>query len=179
MKFSQGKLEGVWTVELEAREDERGSLTKVFDLEQFSKHSLQTTWAQSLVSATKKTGTIRGMHWQADPAPEVKLIRCSRGRVFDVLVDIRPESETFGMWEAYELSGSDQKVLYVSKGLAHGFQTLEDDSELSYQISCPYQDQLQTGFRWDDREVCIEWPLPCFFASEKDISFSGLHSHFI
>jgi dTDP-4-dehydrorhamnose 3,5-epimerase len=170
MNFSPGKLPGVWIVDQEPRGDARGSLTKNFCAEIFASQGLETNWSQQLSTFTAETGTIRGMHWQADPSPETKLIRCTRGRVFDVLVDIRPGSDTYGQWESQILSGDEARSLYAPGCFAHGLQTLAPNCEMNYLISAAYDTDLQRGFRWDDPEVGIVWLEANPILSERDSS---------
>lgn len=168
MKFSRTSLPGVWLIELEMREDERGFFARTYcDLE-FQQHGLNTLWRQCNLTLTKQRGMIRGMHYQADPKPEIKLIRCAAGAIYDVLVDVRPESPTFGQWESFELTGCNRRTLYVPGGFAHGFQCLENDSEVFYQMSEVYVPDLARGIRWSDPEVNISWPIPNPTLSERD-----------
>ena len=117
---------------------------------------------------TRHRGMIRGMHYQADPKPEIKLIRCSAGAIFDVLVDVRPDSPTYGKWEGFELSGQNHRMLYVPGGFAHGFQCLTDNCEVFYQMSEFYHPDLARGVRWSDPKIAISWPLPGAGVSERD-----------
>jgi dTDP-4-dehydrorhamnose 3,5-epimerase len=170
MKFHTTTLPGVWRIELELRQDERGFLARTFCEQEFAEHGLNTRWPQCNLTLTRRRGTIRGMHFQAEPKPEIKLIRCSVGAVHDVLVDVRTESPTYGQWEAFELTAENHRMLYVPAGIAHGFQCLLDDSELFYQMSESYQAELARGVRWDDPAVNIRWPLPATSISERDRS---------
>jgi len=170
MKFHPSPLAGVWRIELEPREDERGFLARTYCDQEFSAHGLNTRWPQCNLTRTSKRGTIRGLHWQAAPRPEVKLIRCVRGAVWDVVVDVRPGSPTLGRWEAFELSGEGRWQLYVPAGFAHGFQCLADDSELHYQMGDSYVAELARGLRWDDSRVGIDWPLPVTALSPRDLA---------
>src|SRR6266849_9138096 len=122
MKFSQTSLAGLWVIDLEPREDERGFLARTFCEKEFSEHGLNTRWPQCNLTLTKKRGMIRGMHFQAEPKPETKLIRCSAGAIFDVLVDVRRGSPTYGIWEGFDLTNENRLMLYVPGGFAHGFQ---------------------------------------------------------
>jgi dTDP-4-dehydrorhamnose 3,5-epimerase len=168
MKFHSTQLSGVWRIELEPREDERGFLARTYCEVEFAALGLNTRWPQCNLTRTLKRGTIRGLHWQAEPRPEVKLIRCVRGAVWDVVVDVRPASPTLGKWEAFELTGDGRTQLYLPAGVAHGFQTLEDDSELHYQMGDSYVPELARGLRWDDPRVGIPWPLPVAALSPRD-----------
>jgi len=176
MKFSPTTLAGLWLVELELREDERGFLARTFCETEFSQHGLNTHWPQCNLTLTKKRGTIRGMHFQADPKPEIKLIRCAAGRIFDVLVDVRTGSPTFGKWQGFELSSENRRQLYVPGGFAHGFQCLTDNCEVFYQMSEFYVPALARGLRWNDESVEICWPLSDPFVSEKDRNLSDLRA---
>lgn len=168
MKFIPARLPDVWMIELDLREDERGFLARTFCEDEFARYGLNTRWPQCNLTLTRRTGSIRGLHFQAPPKPEIKLIRCAVGRVFDVLVDVRPKSPTFGKWEAFELTARNRRMLYVPEGLAHGFQCLEDNCELFYQMSESYVPELARGVRWNDPAIGIEWPLPMADVSERD-----------
>ena len=168
MKFSRTSLPGLWLIELELREDERGFLARTFCEHEFAQQGLNTHWPQCNLTLTKKRGMIRGMHFQAEPKPEIKLIRCAAGKIFDVLVDVRRDSPTFGKWEGFELSAENRRQLYVPGGFAHGFQCLTDNCEVFYQMSEFYVPELARGLRWDDATVAIHWPMPDPFISERD-----------
>lgn len=168
MIFKPAKIPGVWIIELELREDERGFLARTFCEQEFSEHGLNTRWVQCNLTLTKRRGMIRGLHYQAEPKPEVKLIRCVSGAVFDVLVDIRRDSPYFGKWEAFELSAQNRIALYVPAGVAHGFQCLVDNCELYYHMSEFYYPELARGIRWNDPKIGIEWPIPEPYLSERD-----------
>ncbi len=168
MKFIPATLSGVWRIELEPREDERGFLARTYCEQEFAGHGLHTHWPQCNLTRTVTRGMIRGLHWQAEPRPEVKLIRCVRGAVWDVVVDVRPASPSFGRWEAFELTGDGRVQLYVPAGFAHGFQCLSDGSELHYQMGDGYVGELARGLRWDDPQVGIRWPLPLAGISPRD-----------
>jgi dTDP-4-dehydrorhamnose 3,5-epimerase len=169
MKFFETTLSGVWLIDLELREDERGFFARTFCEKEFSERGLNTTWPQCNLTLTKKRGAIRGMHFQADPKPEIKLIRCAAGKIFDVVVDVRRDSPTFGKWEGFELSSKNRRSLYVPGGFAHGFQCLTDDCEVFYQMSEFYFAELARGLRWNDPAVGIRWPLPNEKLSERDL----------
>jgi dTDP-4-dehydrorhamnose 3,5-epimerase len=168
MKFSKTTLPGVWLIELEPREDERGFLARTFCENEFADHGLNTRWPQCNLTLTKKRGMLRGMHFQAEPKPEIKLIRCAVGTIFDVLVDVRRDSPTFGRWEGFDLTGKNHRTLYVPGGIAHGFQCLADDSEVFYHMSETYFPELARGIRWNDPSVGIQWPLPAPILSDRD-----------
>ena len=166
MRFVETTLPGAFLIELEQREDERGSFARTWCRDEFAAHGLSTEVAQCSLSRNTRAGTLRGLHFQAAPHQEVKLVRCTRGAIFDVIVDLRPGSETEGRWLGVELSGESGRTLYVPKGFAHGFQTLVDDSEVLYMMSDAYVPEASTGVRWDDPAFGIEWPE----ATERTIS---------
>ena len=168
MKFSKTSLAGLWLIELELREDERGFLARTFCEKEFFAHGLNTHWPQCNLTLTKKRGAIRGMHFQAEPKPEIKLIRCAAGKIFDVLVDVRRDSPTFGRWEGFELSAENRRQLYVPDGFAHGFQSLADNCEVFYHMSEFYFAELARGLRWNDPAVGIKWPLADATLNERD-----------
>lgn len=168
MKFDRTTLEGVWVLELELREDERGFLARTYCEQEFAAHGLNTRWPQCNLTLTKQRGMVRGMHFQAEPKPEIKLIRCAAGAIFDVLVDVRPGSPTFGRWEGFELTAWNRRTLYVPGGLAHGFQCLNDNSEVFYQMSEAYVPELARGLHFDDPAVGIRWPLAGPIVSDRD-----------
>lgn len=168
MKFSQANLAGLWLVELELRADERGFLARTFCENEFAAHDLNTRWPQCNLTLTRQRGTIRGMHFQADPKPEIKLIRCAAGAILDVLVDVRRDSPTFGQWEGFELTAQNRRMLYVPGGFAHGFQCLTDNCEVFYQMSEFYVPELARGLRFNDPQVNITWPLANPVVSERD-----------
>jgi dTDP-4-dehydrorhamnose 3,5-epimerase len=168
MKFSNTSLAGLWVIDLELREDERGFLARTFCENEFSEHGLNTRWPQCNLTLTKRRGMIRGMHFQASPRPEVKLVRCAAGAIFDVAVDVRPNSLTFGKWEGIELTAENRRMLYIPGGFAHGFQCLADSSEVFYQMSEFFFADLARGLRWNDPTVAIQWPLPDPTLSERD-----------
>ena len=168
MKFTPTSLAGVWLVELELREDERGFLARTYCDHEFVAQGLNASWPQCNLTLTRKRGTIRGMHFQRDPKPEIKLIRCAAGAIFDVLVDVRRDSPTFGRWEGFELTGANRRQLYVPGGIAHGFQCLTDDCEVFYMMSEFYAPDLAAGLRWNDPHVGIRWPIENPTLSERD-----------
>ena len=168
MKFCKTSLAGLWVIDLELREDARGFLARTFCEKEFSERGLNTRWPQCNLTLTKKRGMIRGMHFQAEPKPEIKLIRCSRGAIFDVLVDVRRGSPTFGKWEGFELSAENRRELYAPAGFAHGFQCLTDNCEVFYQMSEFYCPDLARGIRFDDPQVGIKWPVANPTLSERD-----------
>ena len=168
MKFSQTSLSGLWFIELELREDERGFLARTYCANEFAVQGLNTRWPQCNLTLTKQRGMIRGMHFQADPKPEIKLIRCTAGAIFDVLVDVRCDSPTFGKWEGFELTAQNRRMLYVPGGFAHGFQCLTDNCEVFYQMSECYVAELSRGLRFNDPNVAVAWPIANPALSERD-----------
>ena len=176
MRFTETKLPGLWLIELQLREDARGFLARTYCEEEFSSQGLNTRWPQCNLTLTRKRGMVRGMHFQAEPRPEIKLIRCAAGAIYDVLVDVRRNSPTFGQWEGFELTSSNRTMLYVPGGFAHGFQCLVDDCEVFYQMSEFYVPELARGLRWDDPQVAIRWPIAEATLSERDRGLPPLSS---
>lgn len=174
MKFTPARLAGAWIIDMERHEDERGWFTRTWCAEEFAKNGLGTRWVQHNHTFTKTRGSVRGMHWQAEPKPEIKLVRCLAGRVMDVVVDVRSDSPTFGRWEAVELSARNMRALYIPAGFAHGFQCLEDTCELFYLMSEFYDVSLARGVRCDDPHMGIEWPLPVAGLSDRDAALPHL-----
>lgn len=168
MKFSAAQLAGVWLLEPELRSDERGWFTRTWCEQEFAAHGLNTRWPQGNLTRTLRRGMVRGLHWQAQPRPEVKLVRCAAGAIWDVVVDIRRDSPTFGRWEAFELTAANSRQLYIPAGFAHGFQCLTDDCEVSYLMGEFYVPELARGLRWNDPQVGIAWPVAQPFLSERD-----------
>lgn len=159
MKFTPTPLPGVYLIEPEPIEDERGFFARTFCAQEFAGHGLNPHLAQCSISYNARAGTLRGMHWQAEPHAEAKLIRCTQGAIYDVALDLRPHSPMFKRWFATELSAANHHMLYIPEGCAHGFQTLTDDCEVCYHISAPYVPDAAQGVRWDDPAFGIEWPL--------------------
>ncbi len=175
MIFSETKLSGVYVIEIEKIEDERGFFSRIWDKDEFSKVGLGTEFVQTSISSNKRKGTIRGMHYQTKPYEEDKIVRCVKGEIFDVVVDLRPDSKTFKEWFSIKLSSDNYKMLYVPKGFAHGFQTLEDNTEVFYQISEYYNSKHAKGVKWDDDTFQIKWPLKATVISQKDSSNPIFH----
>ncbi|MBT3786415.1 dTDP-4-dehydrorhamnose 3,5-epimerase [bacterium] len=169
MIFEPLRLKGAYLIRMEPIQDNRGWFARTFCQREFEEQGLESGIVQTSVSNNTKKGTLRGMHWQASPYEEVKMIRCTRGRIFDVLVDIRKDSDTFGQWEGFELYPDDPCLLYVPKGFAHGFQTMEDNTDTRYWMAEFYHPEVSMGFRWNDPEVGIQWPqVSERIISEKD-----------
>jgi dTDP-4-dehydrorhamnose 3,5-epimerase len=157
-QFIQTPLDGVWVIELERFSDERGWFARTFDEHEFSSRGLNPRVVQTNASFNKLAGTVRGMHYQAEPHGESKLVRCVRGAIFDVAVDLRPGSPTHGSWHGVELSAENGRAFYIPAGLAHGFQTLQDGAEVHYLMGDPYVPEASCGVRWDDPAFAIDWP---------------------
>ena len=171
MKFSATELFGAYLVELEPASDRRGFFARTFCVEEFAMHGLVNHFPQHSFSLSVKKGTLRGMHYQREPAGEAKLVRCVQGAIFDVIIDIRPSSPTYRRWQHFELSSHNNDQLYIPKGFAHGFQTLTDDAVVNYLISTNYDAGLASGIRFDDPSFGITWPLAVTEISEKDVSW--------
>ena len=158
MLFHETEVAGCYVVELERMTDERGSFARTFAAADFAARGLDDRVAECSTSFNAKAGTLRGMHYQAAPHGEAKLVRCTRGAIYDVALDLRPGSETYLRWAGVELSADDGRALFVPDGCAHGFQTLVDGAEILYQISVPYEPAAARGVRWDDPAFGIAWP---------------------
>ncbi|MCD4823610.1 MAG: dTDP-4-dehydrorhamnose 3,5-epimerase [Phycisphaerae bacterium] len=175
MIFTETKIPGAYLIEPERHEDNRGFFARAFCQNEFEQQGLCSRFVQSSISFNRKKGTLRGMHYQAAPHQEIKLIRCTRGAICDVIVDIRADSPQFRQWCAVDLTEGNCIMLYVPKGVAHGFVSLEDNTELFYQMSESYNPESSRGFRWDDPEVGIDWPaFPEYFLSDRDRTFPFL-----
>ena len=168
MKFIETPLDGAYIVEIEATEDERGSFARSWCQKEFEEHGLNSRIVQCNISLNKKKGTLRGMHFQIEPFAEAKLVRCTRGAIYDVIIDLRENSPSFKKWFAVELSESNQKMLYIPEGFAHGFQTLEDNTEVFYQMSEFYYPEYSRGIRWNDPLFSIQWPEGERIIAKKD-----------
>jgi dTDP-4-dehydrorhamnose 3,5-epimerase len=172
MIFTETELHGAYILDLERREDQRGFFARTWDIDELGERGLDTRIVQASVSFNARKGTLRGMHMQGPPHEEVKVVRATRGSVLDVIVDLRPESPTYRRWTGVELTARNGRALYVPKGFAHGFQTLEDDTETLYLISDFYVPEAERGLRWNDPAFRIEWPDPeHVILSEKDASW--------
>ena len=171
MNFIKTKLNGVFIIQLEKKEDERGFFSRVWDIKKFEEKNLNSKLVQSNISFTKKKGTIRGLHYQIHPYEETKIILCTKGSVFDVIIDLRSDSATYKKWVFHNLSSEDYKMLFIPEGFAHGFQTLEDNTEIFYQVSQFYTPSAERGIRWDDPLFNIDWPIKKKVISQKDNSY--------
>lgn len=168
MKFTETTIAGAWLVTLEPRGDDRGSFARSFCTAEFAAHGLETAYVQQNVSRSAKKGTLRGMHFQLGEHAEVKLIRCAAGAVYDVLMDIRPGSPTYGKWFGAELSGANNTQMYAPAGVAHGFITLTDDVEVTYLNTRAYAPGQEGGLRYNDPAFNIPWPTPVTVIAPKD-----------
>jgi dTDP-4-dehydrorhamnose 3,5-epimerase len=168
MKFTQCPLPGAYVIDCQPHEDERGSFARVFCAREFADHGLVTRFVQCNISMNHRAGTLRGMHYQADPHAEVKLVRCTRGAVYDVIIDLRPQSPTYQQHVGVELSADTGRALYIPQGFAHGFITLQDHSEVFYQMSEFYEPASGRGVRWNDPAFGIQWPLAVTMIQDRD-----------
>ena len=169
MEISENRLlKGVHEIRLEPNRDERGFFMRVYDEETFTKRELHRHWLQENHSRSEKKGVIRGLHFQFPPFAETKLIRCVHGAVFDVFVDLRQGSPSFGKWGSVELSEEKHNMVYIPRGFAHGFCTLTDDSEVLYKVDSPYESRSESGLLWSDPDLAITWPVKRPLLSEKD-----------
>jgi dTDP-4-dehydrorhamnose 3,5-epimerase len=168
MRFVETDLLGAWLIEAVPACDSRGFFARTFCTHEFSAHGLTTRFVQNSTSQSVTKGTLRGMHFQCAPHAEAKVVSCLKGAVWDVMLDLRPESPTYRCWRGFELTASNYRQLYIPEGCAHGFQTLCDDAEVGYLISQFYEPQAAGGVRYNDPAFAIEWPLPVTVISEKD-----------
>lgn len=171
MKFTETSLMGVFLIELDLLKDERGFFARTFCAQKFLQNGLNPRLEQCNISHNLKKGTLRGMHFQTAPHGEAKLVRCLRGSIYDVVIDLRPDSPTFEQWTGVELSEKTPTMLYIPEGCAHGFQTLEDNTEVFYQMSYPFVPEAARGVRWDDPHFKITWPSGKRVISAKDQSY--------
>jgi len=172
--FTETKLKGAFIIDLERREDSRGFFARAFCQHEFAAHGLKPTIAQANVASNFKKGTLRGMHFQFPPAAESKLVRCTRGAILDIIVDLRPQSETYLQHVAVELNEDNQRALYVPERFAHGYQALRDNTDTSYQVGEFYTPEAEGGLLHDDPRLGLKWPLPISVISEKDQKFALL-----
>ena len=159
MKFEECRLRGAYLIELEPAADNRGFFAQSWSRKEFAARGLDVGLDECGISFNPRRGTLRGLHYQVAPFEQTKLVRCTVGAVYDVVVDLRPDSQTNGRWEAFELSAQNRRMLYVPKGFAHGFQTLCDDTEVFYQMTGPYSSEHARGIRWDSPGLGVKWPI--------------------
>lgn len=174
MNFRELELPGVFLIESPRSEDERGHFMRTWCRDEFAEAIGPVEFVQASQSYNRRTGTLRGLHYQRAPYGEAKLVRCIRGAIFDVVADIRSDSPTYGHWLGVELTAAAGNALFIPEGLAHGFQTLEDESEVFYQISAAYRPEMAGGVRWNDRTLNIRWPLPVTVMSRRDMELPDL-----
>ena len=174
VKFIETDLKGAFIIELDRREDARGFFARSFCQKEFADHGLKPIIAQANLASNIKRGTVRGMHFQYPPAAETKLVRCTRGAILDIIVDLRPESETYLQHVAVELNEENQRALYVPERFAHGYQTLRDNTATSYQVGEFYTPEAEGGLMYNDPRLGLHWPLPVAVISEKDQKFPPL-----
>lgn len=168
MIFSETQLKGAYLIALEKREDSRGFFARGWCQREFEDHQLTARIVQSNISLSWTKGTLRGMHYQVAPYAEAKVVRCTRGAIFDVIIDLRPESATYRRWLGVELTADNYRMLFVPEGFAHGFLTLEDHTEVTYHVSQFYTPEAERGVRWNDPAFNIRWPAPVVVISDKD-----------
>jgi dTDP-4-dehydrorhamnose 3,5-epimerase len=171
VKFIRSKLSGAFIIELEKFEDERGFVAYAWSEREFKEAGLNSKLTEIIVSYNQRKGTLRGMHFQNEPFAQAKLVRCTRGAIYDVAIDLRVDSPTFKKWEAVELTAENRRMFYVPEGFAHGYQSLADETEVSYQISEVYAPEYAGGVRWDDPAFGIKWPLENPILIERDQTY--------
>ena len=171
MKFTETKLAGAYIIDLNRLEDDRGFFARTFCTQEFEEHNLISDVKQANTSWNEKAGTLRGMHYQVDPFQETKLVRCTRGALYDVIIDLRKDSPTYGEWIGVELTADNRTALFVPRDFAHGFITLEDNTDAFYMVSQSYVPKSEAGIRWDDPQFSIEWPVKPAVISEKDATW--------
>ena len=176
MRFFPTGLSGAVLIELDRQEDERGFFARTYCAREFADYNLACNFVQCNLSFNRARGTLRGMHFQKPPHSEIKLVRCIRGSIYDVIIDLRPDSPTFASYFPVELSAENRLGLYIPEGFAHGFQSLENESEVFYQMGNFYEPGSGSGLRYDDPRVGIRWPLPVSVISEKDLGWPPFES---
>jgi len=171
MRFTETKLQGAFILEPELLEDERGFFARTWCRREFEAHGLNSRLVQCNISFNRHRGTLRGMHYQVEPHAEAKVVRCTMGAIYDVILDLRPDSATYKQWLAAELTAENRRMLFIPAGLAHGFQTLVDNTEVFYQMSEFFHPECAGGVRYDDTAFGIGWPLPVTMVSDKDMLY--------
>ncbi len=174
MRFTETKLPGAYIIDVDLHADDRGFFARAFCAREFADKGLNPAFVQANISFNAKKGTLRGLHYQIEPAAETKLVRCTRGAIYDVIVDLRPGSPTYLQHAGVELTAENRRALYVPKMFAHGYQTLSDDAEVVYQVDAFYEPTLERGLRYDDPRLQIEWPEPVTAISNKDRAWALL-----
>lgn len=168
MQFKEMRVKGSYLITPELKQDERGFFGRIYCENEFTHHGLETRFVQMNNSGSLSKGTLRGLHYQLSPAEEVKLVRCVRGALWDVVLDLRPDSESFRQWDAAILNEENRQMLYIPQGCAHGFLTLQDDTEVIYLVSAFYSSALERGVRWNDSSFAIDWPEKPVVISKRD-----------
>lgn len=176
MRFREIPLFGAAIIEPEPAKDERGLFARLFDADVFRARGLPTEFVQASTSYNSRRGTLRGLHYQAEPHAQGKLVRCTAGAMFDVIVDVRPKSPSFGRWKSFELSAENRLTLFVPTGFAHGFETLVDDTEIFYQMTAPHVAAAERGIIWSDPDLAIAWPQVPAVMSDRDRALPRLRS---
>ena len=174
MIFTETRLKGAYIIDLERREDDRGFFARAFCQREFEERGLKPDIVQASIATNRRKGTLRGMHFQFPPAAETKIVRCNRGAILDIIVDLRPESPTYLQHVAVELDADNRRSLYVPERFAHGYQVLEDDTDVSYEMSERYTPSAEGGLLFDDPRLGLSWPLPVTVVSGRDRSFNPL-----
>lgn len=174
MRFVELPIAGAFEIVLDPHMDNRGHFMRTFSVSEFAGHGLETEFVERSLSYNRRSGTLRGLHFQAAPFAESKLVRCSRGAAFDVIVDLRRGSPSFGVWHGIEISADNHRMVYIPRGLAHGFQTLCDETEMDYMITPVYHPASSGGIRFDDPDLAIDWPLPVQCISARDLALPPL-----
>ena len=176
MRFTETRLKGAYIIDVDRREDERGFFARTFCAREFGERGLNTTFVQCHTSYNRTAGTLRGMHYQALPAAESKLVRCTSGAIYDVIVDLRTDSPTYLEHIAVELNAENRRQLYIPEMFAHGFITLAPDAEVAYQVGAFYAPEYERGLRYDDPALGIEWRMPVQVISQKDLNWPLLEA---
>lgn len=171
MRFTETKLQGAFILDPELLEDERGFFARTWCRREFEAHGLNPRLVQCNISFNRRRGTLRGMHYQVEPHAEAKLVRCTMGAIYDVILDLRPDSATFRQWLSVELTAENRRLLFIPAGLAHGFQTLADNTEVFYQMSEFYHPECARGVRWNDNAFRIKWPIEETTLSSHDSEY--------
>ena len=172
MIFTETKLQGVYIIDLKKIEDDRGFFARAYCQKEFAEHGIELNWAQANLANSKERGTLRGLHYQKTPFAEAKLMRCIRGAIYDVIVDLRPDSPSYMQWLGVELTAENRRALFIPEGFAHGYLVLEDDSDTFYPTSQFYTPEAEAGVRWNDPAFGIEWPFTNdLIITEKDQSW--------
>ncbi len=171
MIFTATRLHGAWLIDIEPKEDERGFFARTWCRQELAAQGLDNEIAQESLSFNRHCGTVRGLHFQRPPHEETKIVRCTRGAIFDVIIDLRMHSPTYLQWQGFELTAENRSALYVPKGFAHGFQTLVNGTEIAYQISAFYAPEVAGGYRYDEPAFGILWPVPVTVTSKRDLTW--------